>query len=560
VAAILVSASDGSRPGVALDRRQFLLASMGAATSMALALAGCTTVAGGRGVHLTDGALGFPSPFAANGGIGYTQMSYVYDALLWEDASGQLLPWLAQSFTVSPDNLLYTFVLRDGVRWSDGKPVTVDDVVFTFDYYAKQNSLSPSVIFQPPKGIASVRMVDQRQVQVALTAPRVTFPRQVAAALPIIPRHVWARIADPGSAQSLKVLVGSGPYRVASYHQDGGPLLFTARNDFFLGRPFMQRVEYRAIDDALGALLSGNADIAYQVGLRPDILSRFVNNPTYGMVSNKGSSANVLYWNLGKEGPLADVRVRRAMVMAIDRQNLVDRIISGRGQPGSAGFLAPTNPFYSPVADIPFDVAGANALLDAAGYHRGSGGLRQGPNGAALSYALLIDNARGDLAEVLVGDLKRVGVELRPNEVTIGPRLFGSKLTGNYDMAVLPFPGPGPGDPNADPDTLRLLFSSRVGPSLQGASPYANRTFDDLADQQQVTFDETQRKAIVGQMQTILAEDIPVYPLYYADTDAPFRKQVLDQWYFTPNDFPSWRNNKQLMVTGRKTGTTIRTV
>jgi peptide/nickel transport system substrate-binding protein len=545
-----------------ISRRQFLVATMGGAASLALASCGGISTAGAaRSVNLTDGAGGFPSPFAANGSFGYTQMSYVYDALLWTDGSGALLPWLAESFTASADHLTYTFVLRDNLRWSDGRPLTVDDVVFTFDYFAEQGSFSPAVVVQPPDDVAGVKATGARTVEITLTGPDVTFPARVAGAIPIVPKHVWSSIGDPGSAQDVKLLVGSGPYRVASYTTDAEPVLFVARNDYFLGAPFVQRIEDRAIDDIFGALKSGSADIAYGVGLRPDTLAPFQNNPAFGMISDSGAYCNAFYWNLGREGALSDARFRRAMVMAVDSQDLVTRIVAGRGSPGNPGFLARSNPYYAPVPPISFDVAGANALLDGAGYHSAGGATRRASNGTPLSFELLIDSAQAPLAELLVGYMKRVGIELRPKEVTIGPQLFGNKQTTQYEIAVLPFPGPGPGGPESDPDILRIFFSSKVPPTLQGATHYANPTFDALADKQRVTFDVGQRKAIVAQMQTILAQDLPVVPLYFAETDGPYRKRVLgDQWYFTPGTFPTWENNKQLMVTGRKTGTRIRPV
>ncbi|HEX3539160.1 MAG TPA: ABC transporter substrate-binding protein [Acidimicrobiales bacterium] len=544
-----------------MDRRRFLLASLGGVAAVAASScgSGSGSASSGRAVHLPQGATGFPSPFAANADIGYGQASLVYDTLLWKDSSGQLLPWLAQSYTESPDHLTYTFQLRPNVRWSDNQPLTADDVVFTFDYYARQQTLSPPVIIQPPDGIAKVSSSGPLTVEITLAAPRVTFLEQVAGALPIVPRHVWASIKDPGSAQDLKVLVGSGAYRVVSYNGDGGPLLFVARNDFFLGRPFVQRIEERAIDDPFSALLRGAADYGSGLGLRADTLAQFTANPGFGMVTNVGASTNAVYWNLGKLGPLSDVRFRQAMLMAIDRQELVTRIAAGRGKPGNTGFLGPDNPFVAPVPQYDFDVAGANALLDAAGYRvPAGGGTRRDPNGAALSFTLLMDSAQAPLSEILVADLRRVNVELRPNPVVIGPQLFGNKLTGSYDIAVLQFPGPGPGGPNADPDVLRRLFSSNVPPSLQGATDYANPAFDKLADMQLTAFDPAQRKTLVAQMQTILAQDLPVVPLYFPEWTGLFRKSVLDQWYFTPNQFPVAENNKQLFITGMKTGTAIR--
>ena len=545
-------------PGaLVMDRRRFLLATLGGLS--ALALGSCSRgqdERSGLTVRLAHGALGFPSPFAANADIGYNQMSLMYDTLLWKDGGGELLPWLAEHVESSPDHLTYSFRLREGIKWSDGRPLTVDDVVFTFDYYATQETLSPPVIMQPPKGIAKVSSSGPRTVEITLTDPHVTFAEHVAGALPIIPKHVWSKIDDPAAVDDTKLLVGTGAYRLGEYNGDGGALLYTARDDYFLGAPFVQRIEQRALDDPIAALASGDTDAARGVGLRADTLAPFEND-SFGRLTENGSTASPLYWNLGKEGPLADVRFRRACVMAIDRQDLVNRLAAGRGLPGNPGFLSPANPYFTAVRQYEFDPAGANALLDGAGYRVGAGGVRQSPRGP-LSFELLISNAEAPLSEILVGSLRRIGVELIPKPVQIGPQLFGNKFIGAYDMAVLFFPGPGPGGPNGDPDVLRLLFSSKVPPSLQSASAYANPAFDDLAEAQRSTFDHAARKGMVAQMQRLLAEDLPVVPLYYPETALLFRKDVLDQWYFTPGQFPSHLDNKQLFITGQKTGTKIR--
>ncbi len=544
-----------------LDRRRFLLAS--AAGVAATMLASCRRGGGGaegRTVRLPRGATGFPSPFASNGDIGYSQMSLIYDTLLWKDGNGELLPWLARSVTSSADHLTYTFELREDVRWNDGRPLTADDVAFTFEYYAKQETLPPPVIIQPPPGIAHVRPTAPRTVEIVLTAPAVTFPEHVAGAVPIIPRHVWSSIDDPAAANDTKVLVGSGPYRLESYRGDGDPMLFVGRDDYFLGRPYVQRVQWLAIADQahISALRSGQTDVARGAGLRDDTLAPLLRDPAFGMITDQGATTFPLYWNMGKEGALSDVRFRRACALAIDRQELVTRLAAGKGMPGNPGFLSPVNPYFAPVRQYELDVAGANALLDAAEYPVGTDGIRSDSRGRRLSFELLIDNFQAPLSEILVGALRRIGVELRPKHVEVGPQLFGNKFVGAYDLAVLFFPGPGPGGPNGDPDILRRLFSSEEPPSLQGASNYVNRTFDALAEQQLRTFDESERRAIVAQMQQILAEDLPVLPLYYPEIETIFRKRVLDQWYVTPGHFPVSEENKHLFVTGQKSGLEIR--
>lgn len=564
-----------------MGRRRFLAVALGGVG--ALALEGCTShtsqhpTAGSEfrpgddpaklravprpAVRLPHGAFGFPSPFASTGPPGYVQMSLIYDTLLWKDSSGELLPWLARSVTRSTDNSIYTFQLRDDVKWHDGTPFTADDVVFTFDYYARQQMLPPPVIIQPPRGVAKVTASGPSTVEIALSAPDVTFAEQVAGALPMIPRHVWSTVKDPAAVQDLKVLVGTGAYRLDSYKGDGSPLRYTANDGYFLGRPFAKRIEFNPVDDEFTALLSGAIDAggSFASGVRSDVLAPFKQDKRFGLISQQGNATTALYWNLARGGVLADVRFRRACAMAIDRKDLVQRLAGGNGRPGNPGFLSPDNPFYAPVPQYDFDVAGANSLLDAGGYRAGAGGTRQGPHGP-LRFELLVSNTAVPLAELVVRALKQIGVIITAKPVEVGPQLFGAKFSGQYDMALLGYPGPTAGGPNSDPDLLRQVFSSHGPPSLTGASGYSNPAFEGLARQQRITFDPAQRKGLVARMQKIVADDLPVLPLYYAQTFLAYRKSVLDQWYFTPGEYPTSDYNKQLLITGVRTGSKIRPI
>jgi len=143
--------------GRRIERRSFLLGGVGVVG--ALASGSCSSGPGaGPGVEgavrrvevlrLAGGDSGFPSPFAYRRGPGYTQASMIYDTLMWKDSTGELLPWLAESFTQSADARTYTFTLRPGIRWHDGRPLSAQDVAFTFDYFRNQ-TISPQVIVQP---------------------------------------------------------------------------------------------------------------------------------------------------------------------------------------------------------------------------------------------------------------------------------------------------------------------------------------------------------------------------------------------------------------------------
>ncbi len=547
----------------AVDRRTFLRGTAGLAG--VFLLDACTrgpagsarptsSATGGRPtVRTAGGDFGFPSPFAYQRGPGYWRMSYIYDTLLWKDGSGTLLPWLARDWSASPDRLTYTFRLRPDVRWQDGRPLTADDVAFTFTYL-KGKPVSPQV-FVRALGVADAQATAADTVQIRLAQPLVTFVGSVAGALPIVPRHVWEQVADPSKATDPRLLVGSGPYRLDTYRRGEGAYLYTANDDFFLGRPYVQRIEMRPIGDELTALQAGEIDVAtLQVG-RQDLLQPFQRAP-FEVLRGSEDFTNALYWNLGKGGALADVQFRRACATAIDRQQIVQQLLTGNGDPGNPGFLPPTHPFYTPVEQYPFDPRRANAMLDAAGYRRAEA-LRLNRDGQPLRLTLTVRNDPvPPVTNIVVQQLRAIGVDLQVQAVDI-PTLDDLTQSGKYEMAITNFGGLG-----GDPDYLRQVYASTFpAKRFQSVQGYVNPEFDQLAGRQLVTGDENQRRQLVARMQQIVASDVPMLPLFYPRLYAVARADRFDAWYFTPGGFAGGVPtifNKHAFVTGRKSGLEIR--
>lgn len=546
-----------------MNRRTFVARSAGA--GLALFLGGCTGSSPGGGprtVRLGGGSFGLPSPFAYIASLGYAQMIFLYDTLLWKDASGRLLPWLAARFGASRDGLTYTFELRDGIRWHDGRPLTAEDVAFTFDYFQRQ-PLGPLIIAQP-FGVKAARALDGRTVEVELELPAVTFLDSVAGALPIVPKHIWSAIDDAPGAQDTDVLVGSGPYRLESFSLGEGTALYAANERYFLGTPFVERIESRPVDDQLLALQAGEFDVAETPpeGVAGDALAPFRADDSFGIVSETGGFTFPVLWNLGRGGALADVRFRRACALAVERAEIVRRLLAGNGVVGNPGFLPPDHPFHVDVEQYAFDPEAANRLLDRAGYPRRTPNeVRSGPDGEPLSLRILVGNSPvPPFLDLLVGGLAKVGIELQPLTVDL-PTLFGRLQDGDYEMAVSLYPGPGGTAPSADPDTLRTFYSSRIEGRLQGARGYVDEEFDRLARQQLVTADREERMRLVARMQRLVAGDVPALPLYYPTLFSVFRKDVLDRWYYTPGGFAGGLPtvlNKHVFVTGSRTGLEIR--
>ena len=510
-------------------------------------------------------SLGFPSPFGYAAGPGYWRMSLLYDTLTWPDSTGRQLPWLASSYRRSEDGLVYTVDLRE-VAWDDGVPLRAGDVVFTYEYYMKKQPFTPLLIGVPRPDV-EVRATADRTVEFRLARPDATFLQRTLGTMPIVPEHVWSNVEDPQSVNDPKMLVSTGAYTLAARDEAQGTELYVAKDRYFLGRPFVQRIEMlpAPAENYLAALRSGELDSADSNvgGVRNEVLEPFRDNPEYGLVSQEAAFAYPLFFNITRGGPLADVRFRRACLHAIDRADIVRTLLTGNGRPGSQGWLPPNHPAYDAgVRDYPFNRPESERLLDEAGYRRRTGdGPRVNQDGSPLRLVLYVPTTVPEaMAERLATSLRAVGVEIDLQPIDL-VRLFGLKTSQNYDLLVTAYPGPSGIGPSGDPDSLRAVYHSKPPNPLHHATGYANPQVDRLLDAQIHATDDDDRRRMVGEIQRLVAEDLPVAMLYYTTLFHAFRKTVFDQWYYTPGGFgPGIFEvyNKHVYITGRKEGLQVR--
>jgi peptide/nickel transport system substrate-binding protein len=241
------------------------------------------------------------------------------------------------------------------------------------------------------------------------------------------------------------------------------------------------------------------------------------------------------------------VRVRKAIAYAVDRQAMVERVLFGFGNAGSMGFLPPSNPFYAEVADYAYDLDQARAFLEEAGYDGTPIELIYSPDWIMTSTRVV---------EIIDAGLSEIGIPLElvtMDQATID----AAAAEGNYEMLITGFGGLG-----GDPDQLRRNFAS-TSPSkgFSRAQGYLNPDFDELAEAQVSMGDPAARQETVNEMQAILAEDLPVLPLYYTARVVVFNAEVFDNWYYTPGGFgggiPMPYNTHQFIV-GQPEGLDIR--
>jgi peptide/nickel transport system substrate-binding protein len=524
---------------------------LGAISAAGLALPGLAACgeegAAGAKVELTLAGIdaGLPNPFGYLRGPGYAQTMLIYDSLIWKDGSGEYIPWLATKWETTDKGKSWTFQLRDDVKWQDGQKFTARDVAFTFNYLLEHEP-PPGVVFRPI-AVKGATAQSDTVVVVELEVPYAGFLQRVAGSQPILPEHIWKDVADPAKFTGEGATMGTGPYVLKEYARGEGAYLFTANDDFFLGKPYVQQIAAQPVGDPLVALSKGAIDAGGpQTSGRAakQALDTLRANKAYKVVEGPPDVMLSINFNLDK-APMNNPAFRRAVAYAINRGDLVKRALQGAGLPGNPGFFPPSSPWYSEVRDYPFSPEQANAELE-------RGGIQ-----TPVKVELLFSPETGARpAELVKSYLAKVGIQLDMRPVDRATQEQRS-AKGRYEMVLLNSGGLG-----GDADYMRVVYVPPPGnQTFQSLHGYENKEFKKLAKAQSVAQDAGKRGQLVDRMQAIAARDVPMLPLFYPYGYWGFKPAEFDAWYYTPGGFGAGvpqPTNKHVFVTGKKTGTAIK--
>lgn len=533
--------------------------------SLVLAACGTTTKTsrptGGDGtrparvdvVRLAGSNLGYPSPYAYNKGPGLATTFLMFDSLLWKDSTGTLMPWLATAWEHSADGTEWTFTLRDGVKWQDGRPFTADDVAFTFDYITKGPAKTAlGVIGVVP--VTGTAVLAPNKVVLKLDKPYAPFEETVAGRVPIVPKHVWENVSDPAKYRDPQALVGTGPYTLASYDEAAGAYDYVANDGWWLGPPYVKRIQFVPAPNERLALERGEIDVASITETPDEVIAAMTRDPKYGVITAPGESTTALHFDLMKGFPFDDKRFRQAVAYSIDRNDMVKRLLLGNGEPGFMGNMAASSPWAAP--DLPAynrDVVKAKALLDDAGLKDANGdGVRDLPNGEPFAPELLITATQAKTADLVKEYLRSVGINVTVRSVDQAAS-DSAVSESRFEMALV-----GYGALGSDPDWLRQRLSSQLtSKSFLRIQGWNNPSFEQAAAKQLVTIDPAERKQLVYQMERAVADDVPVMALVLPTRMAIYTKAVFSDWYYTPGGvfelYPHFLN-KHAVATGKKVG------
>lgn len=455
-------------------------------------------------------------------------LSLVFNSLTRADGSGNLLPDLAERWTISADSGTYTFYLRRDVLWHDGAPFTADDVAYTVS------------VIQDPSFLGTVPAVELwREVTVEVVNPyiiRFILPEEVSPFAPflsyttfsILPVHLLEGVPVTELPQATLYPIGTNKWRVTGLT---GVEMVLEPNPVWEWEdqpPLLDELHLRFYDNMSQAIQALNRNEVMGVGeVPPSILPAILNNENLVPNPSLASGYTALFFNL--RNPLFQRHdIREALLVGLDRQEIVNDVLQGQGVVADA-FLMPTHWAYP--GNLPpyeYDLETAEAFLDKEGWVDTDGdGIRE-REGSPVEFTILTIASEPILAEV-VDEISRqyaeLGIRATPQLVGTVTELRTILQTRDFDIFVLSTPSNGL---PPDPDFFPLWHSTQIGETGQNYTSFNTEETDRLLLEARASLDQNERRAVYEEFQEILATELPAFPLYYPITNYVVSAQVKD--------------------------------
>lgn len=429
----------------------------------------------------------------------------IFNKLLKYDKNLDIEGELAEKWKISPDQKTITFTLKPNLKWADGEPLTSADVLFTWQAVTDEKNASP---------YASDYLLVKKAVAPDARTFSVSYEQAYApaldswAGLQILPKHLLAG-KDLRTTEFSRRPIGSSYYRLD--HWSHGVDLKLSRNpNSVLGQAKIDHLITRIIPDNSAQFLELMADNIDSMSLDPIKYSRIIParpalKQNLALYKELGNSYTYMGFNL-KHKPFDDVRVRRALNYAIDKQEIIDGVLLGLGEPVASPYKPGTrwsNPALKP---YPYDPAKAKALLKAAGFADTDGDGILDRDGKPFSFEIITNqNKEREKSAVLIQRrLREIGVDVQIRAIEWASFISRFIKTGDFDAVVL---GWGLG---LDPDQYNIWHSSQQGPGQFNFIGYSNPTVDKLLEQGRLELNPEKRMKIYHQFARILLEDSPI--------------------------------------------------
>lgn len=467
------------------------------------------------------------NPFVADSDYSNVAYEYALPFLTIYDKSMNIVPYFAQSWDVSEDHKVWTFHTTPNAKWSDGQPLNAEDAAFTFNMIIKYKDGSTGKFAGWLAHLLTAKATDANTLVLTYDAPVGNVPIQLQA-VPILPPQVWSDLATGDgskitSFQNAAPWVSGGPFVFAKYQKDQVALFSKNPNWWGEQKPAIDGfgLQFFANDDAMvTALVSGQLDMIGEQTPPTAVETLKKANMVVSSAPSTGFRNFIVNPNPDKKKnrELLDPKVREALEYAIDRNTIIKQVWLGYATIGST-IVAPSTGWHDDsIKPLPFDIDKANALLDEAGYKKGSDGIRIA-NGHPMAYDLIFPteiNGTGDRAfQIIKSDFMKIGIKLTQRKMD--PDAAQQAIEGSdgkydeYDLAMWDWVPP------VDPDfILGVMTCAQWGNNSD--SGYCNPEYDKLYAAQSSALTAKDRHDIVNKLQKIAYDSRAYIVIDYPDT------------------------------------------
>jgi len=420
----------------------------------------------------------------------YMVLYALHDAMVKDMPGKPQAPSLAESWSISEDNLTHEFVLRPGVKFHDGTPVTAEDVKFSFErYHGTSKDLLKNMV-------AAVETPDDRHVRFKLKEPWpdfLTFYASATGAGWIVPKKYVEKVGDEGFKNKP---IGAGPYKFVSFNP-GLELVLEAFDDYWRKTPSVKRLVMKVIPDEAtrtAALKAGEVDIAYSI--RGELAAEVQQTPGLALKPVVLQAPNWLYFpeQWDPKSPWSKLQVRQAANLAIDRVGMSKALFLGYCKVTNNAVVPYTFNYYWQPPDAVYDPARARKLMAEAGY---AGGFDAG-----LMYC---DSSYANMAEVSVNNLAEIGIRTRLQPIERAG-FFAGYAAKKYERGIIQ----GASGAFGNAATRMAAFVVKGGAFAYGSYPDIDELFPKQADE----LDVKKRTEILTKMQQLVHEKAVYSPIW----------------------------------------------
>jgi oligopeptide transport system substrate-binding protein len=435
----------------------------------------------------------------------------LHAGLIKYDEDTNLTPYIAESWEVSDDGLTYTFHLRDDAKWHNGRIIVAEDFKKGWERYLDPNVAAQAgadylgsivgadaILDGSTQELAGVEVIDDRTLKVTTVEPDPAFLLRMATPFGWVvpPESVVA-----GQPEWVDEPVGAGPFKFVEW-KTNEKVVMEANDDFFLGRPIIDRIEYLVVPDPATALAMYEAGELDTVAVGGADLKRISEDPQLSKELKFWTRAQLLYYglNMYKQEVFQDPRVRQAFNHALDREEIIDKLLFNAYQP-AAGLVPPGIPEHNPkLKGYDYDPEKARELMAEAGF----------PNGEGFPPMQVTSDARSatEIEAFAAQVSENLGVDIEVNVVERGEMING--LWGHEDWDIFRW-GWTADMPSAEVWTHQLLHGG-LDSNFFG---YNNPEFDAIVDQARTTLDEQERISLWQQAEEIAIEEAAMLPFGY---------------------------------------------